>query len=277
MARFNKQTDWVLEITGQESGAVRRIEGFSNELTAENARWNGRTTDLPFFKTEPVEAALFFPNEASGDTSRVDLTVEAPRTYAGAVLADFEGGDDIFVGNFEFELQNSGISSEVPAGEGDAFYLLRGRSPPRAVPATSSSASSTSAPRAGAASPCPPPSQRTCISTSCSAASTPSTIAVVQLIVDGNGTGQYELDQDTVIPFGDIPVTFDEGWRLFSKPVSALGSADNPQGLTQEQAQNIVAVRVVLISDNNAQPATPQQVAFGIDYITFTAGGPLQP
>ena len=278
MARFNKQTDWVLEITGQESGAVRRIEGFSNELTAENARWNGRTTDLPFFKAEPVEAALFFPNEASGDTSRVDLTVEAPRTYAGAVLADFEGGDDIFVGNFEFELQNSGISSEVPAGEGDAFYLLRGTEPP---------SGGTRNFFVGLIDIRPQGRGRFAVPTSVPenlyfnfmlrSFGTPFTIAVVQLIVDGNGTGQYELDQDTVIPFGDIPVTFDEGWRLFSKPVSALGSADNPQGLTQEQAQNIVAVRVVLISDNNAQPATPQQVAFGIDYITFTAGGPLQP
>ena len=95
------------------------------------------------------------------------------------------------------------------------------------------------------------------------------TIAVVQLIVDGNGTGAYELDRDTVFPFGDIPVDF-TGWRLFSKPVSELG-------LTQQQAQQIVGVRVVLISDNNAQPTPPLQVAYGIDYITFTAGGPLQP
>ena len=45
--------------------------------------------------------------------------------------------------------------------------------------------------------------------------------------------------------------------------------------MTQAQADDIVGVRVVLISDNSAQPATPRQVAFGIDYITFTAGGPL--
>jgi hypothetical protein len=47
-------------------------------------------------------------------------------------------------------------------------------------------------------------------------------------------------------------------------------------GLTDEQTQQIVAVRVLLISDQSEQPTPPLEVEYGIDYITFTAGRPLQ-
>ena len=268
-ARFNKQTEWVLEIVGEQSGAVKRIEGFSNELTAENARWNGGTTELPLFKDEPVSASLLFPREEAGDTTRVEIAVLSPREYPGVVLADFEGGDQIQVGNFEFELQNSGISAEVPPAQGAGFYLLRGTEPP---------SGGTRNFFVGLIDIRPAGRGRVAVPTTVPedlyfnfflrGLGADFTIAVVQLIADANGTGAYELDQDTVFPFGDLPVDF-EGWRLFSKSVGELG-------LTQEQARDIVGVRVVLISDNNAQPATPRQVAFGIDYITFTAGGPLE-
>ena len=276
-AQFNKQVAWVLTITGQESGAVRVIEGFSRELTAENARWNGRTTRLPFFRAEPVTAVLTIPEEAEAEATTAGVEVLSGRTYAGNVFEDFEGPANLFVGNFEFEFQNAGVSSEVPAGEGESFLLLRGTEPPAGSTRNFFVGLFDIRPEGRGVFPVPTTvPEQLYFNFMLRGFGTDFTIAVVQLIVDKNGTGAYELDRDTVIPFGDIPVDF-EGWRLFSKPVSALGADDAPQALTQEQAQNIVGVRVVLISDNNAQPATPRQVAFGIDYITFTAGGPLQP
>jgi len=267
-ARFNKQTNWVIEIVGQESGAVKRIEGFSNELTADNARWEGGTTELPLFKDEPITASLLLPDEQQDDTTRTDVTLLTPRTYSGSVMSDFEGGDEIQVGNFEFEFQNSGISSEVPAGEGDAFYVMRGTEPPSGATRNFFVGLIDIRPEGRGLLPVPTSiPEDLYFNFFLRSFDTEFTIAVVQLVVDGNGTGAYELDQDTIFPFGDIPVDF-EGWKQFGKSVGELG-------LTQAQAQNIVGVRVVLISDNNAQPATPQQVAFGIDYITFTAGGPL--
>lgn len=267
-ARFNKQVNWVIEITGRRSGAVKRIEGFSNEITAENAVWEGRTTQLPLFRAEPVDAVLLIPAERF-DTTRASVEVQVPRVYPGNVVADFESTAGITVGNFEFEFQNSGISTEVPAGQGTSFYLLRGTdrnvrnffvglidlrprggTPYFPVP--------TSVP------------ENLYFNMFIRGLGTDYTIAVVQLIADANGNGVFNDGVDTVLPFGDIPVNF-TGWRLFSKPVSMIGA-----GLTQAQAQQIVGVRVLLISDNNAQPNPPLQVAYGIDYITFTAGGPLQ-
>ncbi len=270
-AEFNKQVAWVVEITGQESGAVKRIEGFSRALDADNASWQGSTTELPFFKDEAVVAVLSVPLEPESEDTTADVTVTSARAYPGTVFADFESGTgSISVGNFEFELQNSGITSEVPAGEGDAFYLLRGTEPPAGGTRNFFVGLIDIRPegRGVFAAPTSVP-EDLYFNFLLRGLGRDFTIAVIQLIVDGNGTGQYELDQDTVFPFGDIPATF-TGWQLFSKSVAEIG-------LTQEQAQNIVAVRAVLISDNNAQPATPQQVSFGLDYITFTAGSPLQP
>lgn len=270
-AEFNKQVAWTLEITGQQSGAVKRIEGFSNALNADNARWRGGTTDLPFFKDEPVEAVILIPDEDPQDPADVTVAVDvtAPRTYPGNIVADFEGGDNITVGNFEFEFEGAGISSEVPAGEGDSFYLLRGTDDvvpnffTGLIDIRPSGGDSffdipTSVP------------EDLYFNMMIRSFETDFTIAVVQLIADGNGSGGFEDGQDTVFPFGDIVVGFDEGWRLFSNSLEALG-------MTQQQAQEIVAVRVLLISDNNAQPTPPLQVTYGIDYITFTAGGPLEP
>ena len=266
-AQFNKQTQWVVEIVGAESGAVKRIEGFSRELTAENARWDGGTTELPFFKDELATATLVLPNE-DATTDPIDVTVLGPRDYPGVVLADFEGGSNVQVGNFEFELQNSGVSDEVPPGEGDGFFLLRGTEPPSGTTRNFFVGLIDIRTQEGGrvAVPSSVP-EDLFFNFMIRGFDADFTIAVVQLIVDANGTGAYEVDQDAVVPFGDIPVDF-EGWQLFSKPVSELG-------VTEQQAQDIVGVRVLLISDNNAQPATPEQVAFGIDYITFTAGGPL--
>ena len=112
-ARFNKQVNWVVEITGEQSGAVKRIEGFSDELTADNAVWNGGTTDLPLFKNEPVDVALFVPDEIA-DTTFADVTVLAPRAYPGIVAAAFEGGEDITVFDPEFEFESG------PVGDGES-------------------------------------------------------------------------------------------------------------------------------------------------------------
>ncbi|MGB3545146.1 hypothetical protein [Rubrivirga sp.] len=265
-ARFNKQTDWVLEIAGEQSGAVRRIEGFSAELTEANARWNGRTTDLPLFKDEPVSARLFFPDEINSDTSFVDVAVLSPRSYPGSVVADFEGGDDVTLGNFEFELQGSGISAEIPPAQGNGFYLFRGTD---SVVSNFFVGLIDIRPPSGSFFDVPTTvPEDLYINFFVYGFDTPNTIAVIQLIADNNGSGDFEDGQDTVFPFGDIPVDF-QGWQAFSKPLSELG-------LTQAQAAEIVAVRALLISDNNNQPSPPLEVEYGIDYITFTSGGPLE-
>jgi hypothetical protein len=46
--------------------------------------------------------------------------------------------------------------------------------------------------------------------------------------------------------------------------------------ITQAELEKLVAIRLLLISDMNSQPNPPLQVTYGIDYMTFTQGGPLE-
>ena len=278
-ARFNKQVNWVLEIVGQESGALKRIEGFSDELTAENALWLGGTTELPLFKDEPVEAFLFTPEEEGSDTTSVSLEVLAPRNYPGNVVADFEGSDAIIVTNPEFEFDENGISAEVPPAQGDGFYLLRGTDD--VVANNFFIGLITILPPGGGTFEVPTDvAEELYLNCFLYGFGTPNTIAVVEVVVDGNGTGTYEEGQDVIVPLGsdvefpNVGVIDFEGWEPYAEAASSFGQFG--AGITDGQTQEIVAVRVVLISDAGNQPTPPLQVEYGIDYITFTAGGPLE-
>ena len=265
--RFNKQVAWVVEVTGDSSGAVKRIEGFSAELTADDATWNGGTTELPLFKDEPVTAALFVPEEMS-DTSFVSLDVLTPRAYPGIVLADFEGGEDITVTNPEFEFDFNGITAEVPPAQGDGFYLLRGTDD--VVAGNFFVGLVTVRPTEGeffeVPTTIPEELYFNCFLRGFGAAFT---LAVVEIVVDGQ---PIPLGGDVEFPnLGEIDF---EGWQPYSEPASSFGRFG--AGVTSDQLERISAVRIVLISDNNSQPNPPLQVAYGIDYLTFTAGGPLE-
>jgi len=46
-------------------------------------------------------------------------------------------------------------------------------------------------------------------------------------------------------------------------------------GMTQEELEKIVAIRLILISDLDSQPSPPLPVNFGVDFLSFTVDGPL--
>lgn len=277
-AAFNKQVAWTVEITGDSSGAVKRIEGFSNEINEENAVWNGGVTDLPLFKDEPVTATLLITDEEA-DTLTTSVEVLAPREYPGNVVADFEGGGNITVTNPEFEFDENGISAEVQPAQGDGFYLLRGTDD--VVVNNFFIGLITILPPGGGTFEVPTDvADELYLNCFLYGFGTPNTIAVVEVVVDTNGSGTYEDGQDTIVPLGgdvefpNLGIVDFEGWQAYAEPASSFGVFG--AGITDEQTQQIVAVRVVLISDAGAQPTPPLQVEYGIDYITFTSGGPLE-
>ncbi|MEM1043737.1 MAG: hypothetical protein AAGI91_14060 [Bacteroidota bacterium] len=268
-ARFNKPVNWIVEITGQESGAVRRIEGFSSELTEENARWIGGTTQLPLFREEAAEAALIIPDEES-DTTRVTISVLTPRLYPGEVVTGFEDDEEAVttLRNFEFELDAaSGPSMEVPAAEGETFYLLRGTD--TVVDNFFVGLAEITSPSDDGYFTVPTNvPENLFFNAFLYNFGSSNTIAILDVVVDANGNGTFEDGTDAIFGSGDIRLE-EPGWSQFSLSVSEFG-------LTEAQTQQIVAVRLVLISDNNTQPDPREPVDFGVDYVTFTSGGPLR-
>jgi hypothetical protein len=125
-ATFNKNVSWKLEIKGLSSGAVKEITGFSSQLDATNALWNGTTTVLPMFRPEECAVELTFTNEA--DTLRDTLNVTGGRVNTGFLLSDFEtgfpSGWNTFVqsgANMTFIVQNNNS-----AAQGARYYDMGG-------------------------------------------------------------------------------------------------------------------------------------------------------
>ncbi len=270
-ARFNKSVNFTIQLTGTESGAVKLINGFDNALDETNAIWKGGTTELPFFREELVEVELIIP-EAGPLMQTGTVEIVGTKVYEGNLLTDFEADplDNIFFGNFEFELtNNTGRKNDGLAAEGDWYYFFEGTD--NVVPnffAGLIDIKSTITGNAYAPIPTTVP-EELYFNTFLYADGGPHGIAVIQFIYDSNDTGAFEDGQDAAFQIdGDYPLNW-VGWRQYSHTMADVG-------MTEEQVSKIVAIRVLLISDMNSQPNPPLQVDFGIDYLTFTAGKALE-
>ncbi|MFN5218091.1 MAG: hypothetical protein ACK5CL_04925 [Sphingomonadales bacterium] len=89
-AEFTKQCDWTITISGDVSKAKKIISGKSRQVTASNAVWDGTTTVLPAFKTEPCKAVLRI--DGVKDSFMLTLVVSGIRVPQGLLIADFETG-----------------------------------------------------------------------------------------------------------------------------------------------------------------------------------------
>jgi hypothetical protein len=270
-ASFNKRVDFFVVITGTVSGAKKIIQGFDNQLTPGNATWRGGTTNLPFFGEELCTVELIIP-EADSLTLTDEVTVAGRRSYPGSVFTDFETDplDDLVFGNFEFEFtNNTGRRNDGMAAEGDWYYFFEGTDdvvPNFFVGLIDMKATITGENYIPLPTTVP---EEVYFNAFLYADGGPHGIGVIQFIFDSNDSGAFEDGQDAAFQIeGDYPLNW-VGWRHVHHPMSELG-------FTQEQLEKLVAIRMLLISDMNSQPSPPLQVDYGVDYITFTAGGPLE-
>lgn len=270
-ARFNKRVNFIVRITGLESGAVKEISGFDSELNETNALWEGGTSVLPFFREEVCSVELLVPEE---DLVSDDLEVEilARKVYDATLITDFETDplDNIVFGNFEFELtNNTGRRNDGNAAEGDWYYYFEGTDDVVSnffvglIDIKASIVGETYFPV-----PTSVP-EDLYFNAFIQADGGLHGIAVIQFIYDSNDSGEFEDGVDASFQIeGDYPLNW-VGWRHFHHPMSDVG-------MTPDQLSKIVAVRLLLISDMNSQPSPPLQVDYGIDFLNFTAGGPLK-
>lgn len=271
-AQFNKNVSWVIEITGTESGSVKRIEGFDKEVNASNATWNGGTTDLPLFKDEVCNVVLTIPEEPSFmGTATVETLSSRSYDDQGLKFSGFETdlGTDAFIGNFEFEFTaNTGRQTDNPA-EGDYYFRLEGTDD--VVPNFFVGLVDIKSEVAGETYLQMPTTVPEELYFNCFMLSDagPHGLAIIDFIVDSNDSGAFEDGQDASYRVADYDLATWEGWRHINHPMSETG-------ITQDELSKIVAIRLLLISNMNAQPNPPLQVDYGIDYMIFTSGGPLE-
>jgi hypothetical protein len=89
-AEFTKQCNWTISIYGDLSKSRKIITGKSRQIDASNGVWNGTTTVLPAFRTEPCRAVLKI--EGVSDSFTLNVGVNGLRVPQGLMIADFETG-----------------------------------------------------------------------------------------------------------------------------------------------------------------------------------------
>lgn len=272
-AEFNFQTEWIIEIRGTESGALHFIDGFGDQLTADNALWTGNTTELPIFGSEPCEVILRLPDHPNyGDTLTVN--VAEPKVHDGILFADFETplGAHGQLGDFEFELSPlTGRRNNITAGQGEYYYFMEGTDDAvenffvGLLLINSSITGNTYAPV-----PTTSP-EDLYFNFMLWHDGSPHCMAGIQFWYDANSNGIFDdLNGGDEVFEIDEPIPMNHtGWQHFSHPMSETG-------ISAEQLEKLVAVRVILFSDLSFQSMPPQPVRFGIDYLMFSEGGPLE-
>ena len=268
-AQFNKNVNFVIQITGQESGAVKTIEAFGRQLDDTNAVWDGGTTDLPFFREETCTIELIIPEESL--TQSVEVEIVGTRVYPGSLFTDFESGlaGNVEIGNFEFELTpNTGVRMDGNAAQANSYYLMEGTDNVlrnffcglhiigAGVTGSEYAPVPTTVP------------EDLYFNAFLYSDGRPHTIAVIEFVFDSNDNGSVDESDALFKLDGDFPIDW-TGWRQISHTMADVG-------MTEEQVSKIVGIRLVLISNDAAQPTPPLEVAFGIDFMTFTSGGPLE-
>lgn len=270
-AKFNKNIDWLVTITGQTSGAKKILSSFDSLVNTSNATWVGGTTELPLFRNEMCMAVLSVPEEPDfRDT--VMLRVAGTIDYEGYLVTDFEedAGADILLGDFEFELVNSGRLDDTTAAEGNFFYRLQGTDIELDVPNNNffvglSRIFATINGEPYFQFPTTVPEQLY-MNMFVSGRATPYTRMTIGLIIDSNDNMQFDDGVDEIIGL-ELDPTY-TNWRLESFTAAQMG-------VTQAQLQKVVGIQIALISLNNLQPTPREQVGFEYDYIIFTPVVPL--
>ena len=270
-AKFNKRVNYTLVITGQQSGAQKIFEGFDNQLNAENSTWGGGTTELPLFQAENCNVELIIP-EADSLTMMTTVETLGTKSYQGSLFTDFETDplDDIFQGNFEFEFTpNTGRQNDGMASEGNWYYFFEGTDdvvPNFFVGLVDMKSTITGETYAPVPTTAP---EQLYFNAFMYADGGLHGIAVLQFIYDSNDSGAFEDGQDAAFQIeGDYPLNW-VGWRHIYHTMADLG-------MTEDQVSKIVAIRALLISDMNSQPSPPLTVDYGLDFLIFTEGAPLE-
>lgn len=272
-ASFNKNVNWILTITGEVSGAQKIIEGFDKDINIDNALWDGGVTQPPFFNIEVCNVTLTVPEEPSyAGTTTVEALSRKSYANTGSLLVDFETANPgIIQRNFDFKfLPSTGIRSDIIAGEGDSFLFLEGTNNGVADPFFIGLYEILASVTGETYIPVPTSvPEDLYFNYFVYSDGRPYGTAIVDFVVDSNDDGVFNAGDTFINPFGETPLDW-TGWRLISFPMSTLGN------ITQEQIEKLVAARLILISDHNAQPVPPEPVAFGVDFMIFTEGGPLE-
>lgn len=272
-ATFSKNVDWTITIRGLQSGAVKEISGFSNQINAANSTWNGSITNLPMFKPEICAIELRFAAES--DTLRDTISITGTKTNEGLLLSDFENGlnpDWITFAqsgaNMTFQVQTADSAAQGQkyfdiGGIVNWDYLIGYLDAPASAYGSPTFSLSPNASEVYFNTMLYKPRELN------------NGIMLFQFREDDNGDGVFTPASEDMYAI-EVPMN-KNGWSLLSAKYSDLqslinGQPSTPAGNGLREPNKLWKVSVLFL----ANPATGYAHAF-LDYMIFTQGAALEP
>jgi len=127
---ISKQTNWVIEITGQSSGAKRIIQGKERIISADNASWKGGADQFPSFGLESAIVSISFPEEEGAITLYDTIEIKGLKIDDGILITSFESGMGTNWNVFNQTTTSGGINcNSGMAAKGQCSYVWDGLVP----------------------------------------------------------------------------------------------------------------------------------------------------
>ncbi len=288
---FNATVRWTLTLTGQTSGAIKKITGVSNALDASTAVWNGSTDTLKQFrKTETVEAKLTVLGWK--DTLSTTLTVGGEKNR-GNLLGTFE---NITVDQVAMNWQDAtGLwwYFSFESGEKDTCDKIADPTTPNGMHALRIAGHDANTSyyigQAGLSAPGGAGSVfnfgspalndfyfNVYVKGSGTAAANDYKF-VIQAYEDDNGGGiNYSGDEDKYTY--TISLKY-EGWKLFRIPYSSFAlDSPTPANIYRSHSPNKIAnIGMFFGANTSAGLSSTTKIAIDIDHFSITTDGPMIP
>ncbi len=123
---LSKNTTWVIQITGSQSGAVRTLTGSERILSSDNAAWNGGANSYPSFGLEDVYVEITFPDEDGSPILYDTITVTGEKVDQGVLVTSFENGVGSNWNVWQQTTVTAGIVCNSESAKGSCHYSLEG-------------------------------------------------------------------------------------------------------------------------------------------------------
>ncbi len=124
---LSKNTDWVIRLEGQNSGAVRTITGSNQIISLDNSTWLGGANTFPGFSLEDVDVTISFPQETSVEPLTDVITITGLKIETGLQITNFEDGAGNNCEIFNQTTVSAGIiCGDGQAASGDCYYSISG-------------------------------------------------------------------------------------------------------------------------------------------------------